>query len=295
MARYGVTYEEVKDAIESIQEAGMSPTIDRVREVLKTGSKTTISSLMNKWRKNCAVMGVKNNSLSLPDELNLSVKKIYDSIQASAEDRIEKFRVDCKETIDNLNISIDEAKKVNSKLQADLEHLKDSETNLIAENKLLTDKLISHDKQLTKLSAKLEEYGKRIDDYKIRLDEKKQENKMIRENFDHYCQQIAEERQREREESHILQEQLRAEANIFKDQCLEMKNQVSEKISTIKKMEEKFKCLADEKNEIFLAKEKVCLENNLIKERVNFLSLKLDEKENLLVNLEKNLVKSKCL
>jgi hypothetical protein len=54
MARSGIRYEEVKDAAETLLSRGLSPTIQRVREVLGTGSNTTISDHLRRWQQRMA-------------------------------------------------------------------------------------------------------------------------------------------------------------------------------------------------------------------------------------------------
>lgn len=44
MARSGIRYEDVKDTAETLLGRGLNPTIQRVRELLGTGSNTTTSA-----------------------------------------------------------------------------------------------------------------------------------------------------------------------------------------------------------------------------------------------------------
>lgn len=50
MARAGVTYHDVVKAAEAIKSQRQEPTVDRVREHLGTGSKSTIAPLLKRWR-----------------------------------------------------------------------------------------------------------------------------------------------------------------------------------------------------------------------------------------------------
>lgn len=54
MARSGILYEEVKDAAETLLGRGLHPTIQRVRELLGTGSNTTISEHLKRWQREMA-------------------------------------------------------------------------------------------------------------------------------------------------------------------------------------------------------------------------------------------------
>jgi chromosome segregation ATPase len=54
MARSGIRYEDVKDAAETLLGRGLNPTIQRVRELLGTGSNTTISDHLKSWQQQLA-------------------------------------------------------------------------------------------------------------------------------------------------------------------------------------------------------------------------------------------------
>jgi chromosome segregation ATPase len=54
MARSGIRYEEVRDAAETLLGRGLNPTIQRVRELLGTGSNTTISEHLKSWQQQLA-------------------------------------------------------------------------------------------------------------------------------------------------------------------------------------------------------------------------------------------------
>jgi chromosome segregation ATPase len=54
MARSGIRYEEVQAAAETLLGRGLNPTIQRVRELLGTGSNTTISEHLKNWQQQLA-------------------------------------------------------------------------------------------------------------------------------------------------------------------------------------------------------------------------------------------------
>ena len=54
MARSGIRYEEVQEAAETLLGRGLNPTIQRVRELLGTGSNTTISEHLKHWQQQLA-------------------------------------------------------------------------------------------------------------------------------------------------------------------------------------------------------------------------------------------------
>ena len=54
MARTGISYEDVRAAAETLLGRGLNPTIQRVRELLGTGSNTTISEHLKSWQQQLA-------------------------------------------------------------------------------------------------------------------------------------------------------------------------------------------------------------------------------------------------
>ena len=54
MARSGIRYQDVKDAAETLLGRGLNPTIQRIRELLGTGSNTTISDHLKSWQQQLA-------------------------------------------------------------------------------------------------------------------------------------------------------------------------------------------------------------------------------------------------
>ena len=54
MARSGIRYEDVKNTAEILLGRGLNPTIQRVRELLGTGSNTTISDHLKSWQQQMA-------------------------------------------------------------------------------------------------------------------------------------------------------------------------------------------------------------------------------------------------
>ena len=50
MARIGVDYETIKQAAIKLLSQGIAPSVQKIREVLGTGSNTTIAEYLKVWR-----------------------------------------------------------------------------------------------------------------------------------------------------------------------------------------------------------------------------------------------------
>jgi len=89
MARAGVTYHDVAKAAEAIKSQRQEPTVDRVREHLGTGSKSTIAPLLKRWRSD---NGEAADIGGLPNDLIEVVKSLHERVQQMADHRIEQAR-----------------------------------------------------------------------------------------------------------------------------------------------------------------------------------------------------------
>lgn len=70
MSRTGITYQEVANAAIQLQGQNENPTVDRVREILETGSKSTIARYLKEWKSQSRQI----NGSDVPGELISIVK-----------------------------------------------------------------------------------------------------------------------------------------------------------------------------------------------------------------------------
>ena len=107
MARAGITYYDVSKAAEAIKIQNQEPTVDRVREHLGTGSKSTIAPLLKRWRSdNGEVVDVSG----LPNDLVEVVKALHERVQQMADQRIAQSRDEFKASNDQLRKELTEAR-----------------------------------------------------------------------------------------------------------------------------------------------------------------------------------------
>ena len=97
MGRIGITYHEVTKAISILQSQQKNPTVDHIREVLSTGSKSTIARFLREWRlKN----GLQNDDEgALPSDLLNVVKGLWGALREKADNQTAEYK---KETDDKM-------------------------------------------------------------------------------------------------------------------------------------------------------------------------------------------------
>ena len=218
MARAGVTYHDVAKAAEAIKAQGQEPTVDRVREHLGTGSKSTIAPLLERWRSD---NGDAADTNGLPSDLVEVVKSLHERVQQMADHRIEQARQEFKGLNEDLRKKLDDASNAITQLTARQKDLEIQIGQLTNEVDQKTQALEDTRINLTKAEMQRDEAIARTADLKETVTELKQENRDIRDHFEHYQQRTAEDRQQERE-------QFRSVNQGLKDQILDLQHRLTQ-------------------------------------------------------------------
>ncbi len=77
MARIGVDYETVKHAALKLLSQGSSPSVQRVRELLGTGSNTTIAEHLKIWREAHATREIHHLPADMPRGLIAAIEVVW--------------------------------------------------------------------------------------------------------------------------------------------------------------------------------------------------------------------------
>src|SRR5690554_2764131 len=119
MARTGITYDEVAQAAVSLLEEGKNPTIQRVREVLGTGSLNTIHRHLTAWKQQSPQQ--KRETPHLPADLQTALVQELERQASVARAEAEAAAIEARKTADEL-ASIGEAlEEENERLIAEIE------------------------------------------------------------------------------------------------------------------------------------------------------------------------------
>lgn len=197
VARSGINYIDVAKAAEHLKALDVEPTVDKVRERLGTGSKSTIGPLLKQWK---AENNDPQTTDGLPGDLVEIVRSLYSRTQDYADAKIEKTE----------GVLYKEKEALTTQLQAALDKIRiierDNQTltrHASQLNETLTQ--ISREKDALEISSAKQEtlitqYDVKIAELKDTVSELKNENKDIREHFEHFQLRTNEEKQREREQ-----------------------------------------------------------------------------------------------
>ncbi|NWN83580.1 MAG: DNA-binding protein [Halomonas sp.] len=111
MARTGVTYEDVQRAIDELLTGGDAPSVQRIREVLGTGSFTTISDHLRTWRQQREENRDVPPPRGMPAALQELAEGLWRQAQESANETLRHYREEADRRVDEAQESVAEARR----------------------------------------------------------------------------------------------------------------------------------------------------------------------------------------
>lgn len=116
MARHGVDFDSVKQAALKLLSKGISPSTQKIRELLGTGSHTTIAEHLKIWREAHAAKKVHHLPATIPEELIVT----FETLWQTAMEHAEKHLIDVKTALENQEEKLTQEKILTDKTIADL-------------------------------------------------------------------------------------------------------------------------------------------------------------------------------
>lgn len=207
MARAGVGYIDVVKAAEALRERGDDPTVDRVRNELGTGSKSTIAPLLKRWRQETGE-GI-SDTHGLPVDLLDAVKALHQRVHQEAETKIQQISESCKAETAALGEELASVRAQLASRNTELEKLEQKLQESSGRCQQLEESVAEAQAALAKSEFLREQGDTRITELQGTIGELKQENRDVRQHFEHFQQQIADDRQLERDQFRLTSDQLR--------------------------------------------------------------------------------------
>jgi chromosome segregation ATPase len=97
MARHGVNYESVKHSALKLLSQGISPSVQKIRELLGTGSNTTIADHLKHWREEQGSKSIHHLPSNLPKELIATFDVLWQTAVEHAEQQLSAIKQDLKD------------------------------------------------------------------------------------------------------------------------------------------------------------------------------------------------------
>lgn len=126
MGRIGITYQDIEEAALSLQAKQKNPTVDNIRELLGTGSKSTIARLLKEWKAKHTIQTYGGSTI--PIELLNGVKILWDKVQEETKAQAALYQQEADQQIENMKVQLEQALQQKQEL---LKQLEISESNLL--------------------------------------------------------------------------------------------------------------------------------------------------------------------
>jgi chromosome segregation ATPase len=217
MGRIGITYQEVAKAISTLQSQQKNPTVDHIREILGTGSKSTIARFLREWKSKNGLQN--DDDGALPSDLINLVKGLWGALQEKADNQSAQSIKECDEKIAQMQQQLNGYRQSQSEISAKIHTLEEQNHQKTEEINALKQALNTeqHEKiKITERATNLESNKGQAQDEIERLH---QLLKHVQDNLEHY--QMA--TQQLRQEQALLIEKQRSE---YEQKISQLQNQI---------------------------------------------------------------------
>lgn len=207
MARPGITYDDVARIASKIKQAGETPTIERIRSELKTGSFGTIAQRLREWKERDTLQQQYASNHNLPEALIAIVQSLWQAINDNADERIKKSCATYQEERDQIQKAINEQRQALTDEQQTTRKLASEKETLRQHTLALEQELQQQKIQHAKTESLLDTEKKCADEKENRIHELTKMNSQAQNNLDHYREAVREQRMLDKNEfDHRLSE-----------------------------------------------------------------------------------------
>jgi chromosome segregation ATPase len=183
MSRPGITYQEVANAAIQLQGKNENPTVDRIREILETGSKSTIARYLKEWKSktdhSAGFDGV-------PQELTSIVKGLWERLKAVAEQQITHHQQETDRSTTEIKQSFVQEQKRASDLQTQLIQLEEQLHQEKYSSQILQQAIEEEKRSNVKLTERNDQITRQLTDQKSETERLHQLLSHVQANLEHY-------------------------------------------------------------------------------------------------------------
>ena len=243
MARTGITYHDVANAIATLQGRQKNPTIDTIREELGTGSKSTIAKFMQQWKSKNGVSNT--NEMGIPNELQQLIRGLWEKIQSDADVKIEKHSIEAATEINDAKNTVALTQQQNAILHHDIKTLTEKLDHQTEVSEQLKNTINQSENEKTKLIERISMLELQNKNHKDEIDRLHQLLKNTQNNLTHYQQAIEQQRQ----EQTLLLEKQRGEFDLKLSQ---LQNQLTFTLNEKTEYQTKHEGLLQKHNQVLI-------------------------------------------
>lgn len=181
MGRAGITLLDVEKAARQLQGQGKNPTVDAIREILGTGSKSTIIQHLKNWKSK-----TQEGEGNLPPDLLALVTGLWERLNTQADERILEIDKLSQEQLQKIKDDLLQSQRVNVDMKSSLLQLEARFATECATRIEFADKLQLEQQAHAKLHERHEIQIQQLNDYKAENVRLHQLATSIQTNLEHY-------------------------------------------------------------------------------------------------------------
>jgi len=237
MARAGINKLDVHKAATRLMEAGKNPTVDAVRDLLGTGSKSTIAPLLKQWKAQHGNWSEVQDT-GLPVSLIGTVKALYEGMQNEAHEKVNEAQAIATEALEQSARALHDKEQA---LQSTQEELQEIEAYLKTANKandILRKQRVEDALQTQQVNNENQALAGQL---KTALLEIKQLTTLLQqgqENLEHYRDSMQQQRSQERNDMEQQLSQINTTLQISRQENKSINTQNTSLLATTKSQEE---------------------------------------------------------
>lgn len=184
VGRIGISCHDVDKAIATLQILNKNPTVDHIREILGTGSKSTIARFLREWR---AKHGLRNDDDSaLPSDLLTVVNSLWNLMQEKSDNQIVQYQKETDEKTGNLQTQVNQIKQRESDLQKKIHSLEEQLHKKIEECDGLKAAFIAENQEKIQMVERASNFESRHQENQTENTRLHQLLKHVQDNLEHY-------------------------------------------------------------------------------------------------------------
>ncbi len=286
MARTGISYQNVEEAALHLENSGITPTIDKVREILGTGSKSTLARYLKKWREQ-KQQEVDISGISY--DILLIVKKLQMQLETTANQRIIEIETQYQQSQEDFNNKNALLQQQLNNLVKENKQIKNEKKSLEQSYTTLTQQTIKQTQTLNKKEQTVQVLHTKVEQLQQHLNDKQQTLQQQEAYFQHYQEQMVQERQQEKQYFQMTEQQLKQQLDALTQQWQEEKIYTKELLVKLEQQTEENKTLSNEIIQLHNMIHKKEQEIDLLQHKKNITEHRIIEYENKQQQYQKNI------
>lgn len=184
MGRLGVSYEEVAQAVQEAQGKGKSPTVDNVRLIIGSGSKSTIARHLRDWRNQQGI--ARGSDGAIPSELLGLVKGLWERLRDTVEQKAYGYQCEADDKVKQTQQQLAQYQQQYASLQEQHHQLEEKLHQQTEMMKGLQNTLVLEQKEKAKITERAASQESHRHEQQSEIERLHQLLKHVQHNLEHY-------------------------------------------------------------------------------------------------------------